>query len=82
MRPGNSARFVREAIIVGFGAEVEDEVMMEVIGLSFVRRDAVNVDADKASWLSTKQDTRLFDHFAAGGPPERLILLGDMPAGQ
>ena len=55
MRPGDGARFVRETMIVRFGAEVEDQVMMQMIGLAFVGRYAVNVDADEGGRLSRRR---------------------------
>ena len=78
MRPGDSSRFVRETVIVGLGAEVKVQVVMQMIRLAFMRRYAMNVDADQVGGTCPQEDAGLFDNLAAGGFPEFMIVLGNV----
>ena len=82
MRPDYGARFVRETMIVRLGAEVEDQVMMQMIGLAFVRWYAVNINASEGARTFAQEDAGLFDHFSAGGLREFMIFRLDVAAGQ
>ena len=66
--------------IVRLGVEVEDKVVMQMIGRVFVRRYAVNVEPDEHARLPRENDSGLFTYLAASGHPDRVILIFDVAA--
>jgi hypothetical protein len=81
--PGDVAGFLGNLEIVGDGSEGEEDVVMEMVGLTFTGGNSVDVEAgERRGGVRGELSTGLFDDFAASGIPDLGIFRFDVAAGQ
>ena len=79
--PKHCAGFLRDLKIFADSRELKNQIVVEMVGLAALARDAVNVEADKPRLrIISELSAGLFDDFTASGIADFCIFRVNMAA--
>jgi hypothetical protein len=81
--PRDGPGFFGELKVIGGSSEMEEDVVVKVVGLTFGGGDAVDVEAgERRDGIGYEVGAGFFDDFAAGGVPDFAVFGLDVASGE